>query len=149
MANDINRVILVGRLTRDPDLKSTNTGSFFCRFGIAVNRTIYRKDAENEEKVSFFDCVAWGKQAEIISKYLQKGRRVGIDGRLDQSRWEDNDGNSRSRVEIYVENFQFLESRNAQEGAPSSYGGGAQAEPMMGAKMEDPFPPMSDDEVPF
>ncbi|MDH4261882.1 MAG: single-stranded DNA-binding protein [Spirochaetia bacterium] len=115
MANDINRVILVGRLTRDPELKSTNSGSYLCRFTLASNRTIFQKDGENKEEVGFFDCVAWGKLAEIISKYSQKGRRVGIDGSLRFSSWENTEGKRQSKVEVFVENFQFLDAKNANE----------------------------------
>lgn len=115
MANDINRVILVGRLTRDPELKSTNSGSYLCRFTLASNRTIFQKDGENKEEVGFFDCVAWGKLAEVISKYSQKGRRVGVDGSLRFSTWDTAEGKRQSKVEVYVENFQFLDVRNNSE----------------------------------
>ena len=81
MASDINRVILIGRLTRDPELKSTNSGNYFCRFSLASNRNIYnRQTGESRDEVGFFDCVAWGKSAETIHKYLQKGRRIAILG---------------------------------------------------------------------
>lgn len=113
MANDINRVILVGRLARDPELKSTSSGSYLCRFTLASNRTIFQKDGENKEEVGFFNCVAWGKLAEVISKYSQKGRRVGIDGSLRFSTWDNTDGKRQSKVEVYVENFQFLDTKHA------------------------------------
>lgn len=113
--NDINRVILVGRLTRDPELRSTNTGAYVCRFTLASNRTILRKDAENREEVGFFDCVAWGKLAEVVSKYAKKGRRVGVDGSLRFSSWENQEGKKQSKVEVFVENFQFLESKGNTE----------------------------------
>ena len=77
MANDLNRVLLVGRLTRDPELKSTSSGTVLCRFSLACNRSYYKKEGELQEDVGFFDCVAWGKAAEIISKYVTKGRRLG------------------------------------------------------------------------
>lgn len=111
MASDLNRVMLVGRLTRDPELRSTNSGAYLCRFTLASNRTIFQKDADNREEVGFFDCVAWGKLAEVISKYTQKGKRVGVDGSLRFSSWEGNDGKKQSKVEIFVENFQFLDGR--------------------------------------
>ena len=111
MANDLNRVMLVGRLTRDPELKSTSSGTVLCKFGIASNRNYYKKEGELQEEVGFFDCVAWGKAAEIISKYVTKGRRVGIDGSLRWSQWENSEGKKQSKVEISVENFQFLDSK--------------------------------------
>ena len=120
MANDINRVVLVGRLTRDPELRSTNSGSYLCRFTLASNRTIFQKDGENKEEVGFFDCVAWGKLAEVISKYTQKGRRVAVDGALRFSTWENTEGKRQSKVEVFVENFQFLDSRGGNESAASN-----------------------------
>jgi len=120
MANDLNRVILVGRLTRDPELKATSNGSYFCRFSLASNRS-YTKNGEQVENVGFFECVAWGKLAEIISKYVKKGRRIGIDGTLRFSRWEGQDGQNRSKVEIYVDNFQFLDAKGVSDGESQSY----------------------------
>ena len=111
MANDLNRVMLVGRLTRDPELKSTSSGAVLCKFSLASNRNYYKKEGELKEEVGFFDCIAWGKAAEIISKYVTKGRRVGIDGSLRWSQWENSEGKKQSKVEINVENFQFLDSK--------------------------------------
>lgn len=109
MANDINRVILIGRLTRDPELKSTSAGKYFCRFSLASNRSIYnRESGESRDEVGFFDCVAWGKPAETIHKYLQKGRRICVEGNLRWSSWETTDGKKQSKVEINVEGFQFI-----------------------------------------
>ena len=152
MASDINRVILVGRLTRDPELKSTQSGSYFCRFTLASNRSIFRKDQENKEEVGFFDCVAWGKLAEVISKYLSKGRRVGIDGSLRFSSWENTEGKKQSKVEIHVENFQFLESRSG--GGASGDTGGGSDDMSMGAVVDDmgysgDSGTMSEDDIPF
>ena len=107
--SDVNRVVLIGRLVRDPELKSTNTGTYFCKFTLASNRTISQKEGEKKDEVGFFDCIAWGKLAEVISKYTQKGKRVSVDGSLRFSSWE-HEGRKQSKVEIYVENLQFLES---------------------------------------
>ena len=146
MANDINRVILVGRLTRDPELKSTNSGSYFCKFSLASNRTIYKKDADPVDEVGFFDCVAWGKLAEVISKYVQKGRRVAVDGSLRWSSWENSEGKKQSKVDIFVENFQFLDPKGGQsEGAPS----GSASEVPMSVISDDHENPFSDDDIPF
>ena len=114
MANDLNKVFLIGRLTRDPELKSTSSGSYFCKFSVASNRTIFKKEGESREEVGFFDCTAWGKLAEVISKYVHKGRRVGIDGSLRWSQWENQEGKKQSKVEIHVENFQFLDAKQAE-----------------------------------
>ena len=145
MANDINRVILIGRLTRDPELKSTNNGNYFCRFSLASNRNVYnRQTGESRDEVGYFDCVAWGKSAETIHKYLQKGRRICVEGNLRWSSWEGTDGKKQSKVEINVEGFQFLDAK--QDGAggprdnPPAQGSGA-AHFDSGA--------MSDDDIPF
>ncbi|MDH5719985.1 MAG: single-stranded DNA-binding protein [Spirochaetia bacterium] len=153
MANDINRVVLVGRLTRDPELKSTNTGNYFCRFTLASNRSFYKKEGDNrelKEEVGFFDCVAWGKLAEIISKYLQKGRRLGVDGSLRFSSWENTEGKKQSKVEVFVENFQFLDAK----GEGSSTGSPSQSSSVDDLSSESAFPSSggSDadlDDIPF
>ena len=113
MASDLNRVLLVGRLTRDPELRSTPTGSVVCRFSIASNRSYSNKEGERKEEVGYFDCSAWGKLGEIISKYVVKGRRIGLDGYLRWSQWENQEGKKQSKIEITVDNFQFLDSRGA------------------------------------
>ena len=118
MANDINKVILIGRLTRDPELKSTSGGNYFCRVSLASNRSIYNKETrESRDEVGFFDCVAWGKSAEAICKYLQKGRRICVEGSLRWSSWESQDGKKQSKVEVNVEAFQFLDAKQAGDGA--------------------------------
>jgi len=144
LANDINRVVLIGRLTRDPELKSTNSGSYFCRFTLASNRTIFQKEGENKDEVGFFDCIAWGKLAEVVSKYTQKGKRVSVDGSLRFSSWESAEGKKQSKVEIYVENLQFLESSrsagdNHVESSPTR----------KGSEVEETFSEPFNDDIPF
>lgn len=139
MASDINRVILIGRTVRDPELKSTNNGTYFCRFSLASNHSHKKSDGSYEDKAGFFDCVAWGKSAETIHKYLAKGRRICVEGNLRWSSWEGTDGKKQSKVEISVEGFQFLDPK--QDGAqPEGTGQGA-AHFDSGA--------MADDSVPF
>jgi single-strand DNA-binding protein len=111
MNNDLNHVNIIGRLVRDIDLKYIKTGSAVVAFTIANNRT----NKEKKEDVSYFDCVAWGNQAEIIAKYLKKGRRLGVEGRLKQRRWEDKDGKAQSKIEINIDNFQFLDTIKPQD----------------------------------
>lgn len=147
MANDINRVILIGRLTRDPELKSTNNGNYFCRFSLASNRNIYnRQTGESRDEVGFFDCVAWGKSAETIHKYLQKGRRICVEGNLRWSSWETTDGKKQSKVEINVEGFQFLDAK--QDGAGGGPRDSAPGESSGGAAHFDSGA-MGDDDIPF
>ncbi|MCK5154314.1 MAG: single-stranded DNA-binding protein [Spirochaetales bacterium] len=106
MANDINIVTLVGRLTRDSELKYTNSGTAVCKFSLAVNRKKRSGDQWTDE-VSYFDVVLWGKQGEALQQYLGKGKQVAVSGELRQNRWEQ-DGQSRSKVEIIANNLQLL-----------------------------------------
>lgn len=108
MSWDINHVVLIGRLTRDPELTYTQSGAAVCKFSIAVNRSSGSKGENQEESTSFFNIVAWNKTAEICKEYLNKGKQVGIDGRLQQSRWTATDGTKRSNVEIVANTVQFL-----------------------------------------
>lgn len=148
MANDINRVILIGRLTRAPELKSTTGGKYFCRFSLASNRNIYnRETGESRDEVGFFDCIAWGKSAETIHKYLDKGRRICVEGSLRWSQWENNEGKKQTKTEIQVEGFQFLDAKPAGEnGAP---GNGERTTPDAGAAAHFDPGPGGDDDIPF
>jgi single-strand DNA-binding protein len=106
---DLNHVAMIGRLTRDAELKHTGGGTPVCKFSIAVNRR--RKNGDQwEDEASFFDVVLWGKQGEALSQYLLKGKQVGIDGELRQERWQQ-DGQNRSRVEIAANAIQLLGGR--------------------------------------
>jgi len=116
MAN-FNRVILIGNLTRDPQLRYTQSQAAVCDFGIAVNRQWTGKDGQKREDTAFVNCTAWARQAEIIQKYLSKGSPIFIEGRLTYSQWDGPDGKKRSKLEVTVENFQFL-------GSPGGGGGG-------------------------
>ncbi len=122
---DINRVFLVGRLTRDAELRFTTAGTPVAKFSIAVNRSKKTGDQWDEE-VNYFDIVLWGKTAEALSKYLIKGKQVAIDGELRQSRWEQ-DGQNRSRIEIHAANIQLLGGSSgtgsAHSPAPSNSSG--------------------------
>jgi single-strand DNA-binding protein len=144
MAGDINRVTLVGRLTRDPELKHLPSGSAVLEMGLAVNGR--RQDASGQwvDKPNFFDVKVFGNQAEMLSQHLAKGRRIGIDGRLDWSSWESPDGGKRSKVEVIAQSVQFLDSRGDGEGGGSFVpSGGAQ-------QANADFPASaSDDDIPF
>src|SRR5207247_6288642 len=121
MAN-INRVVLVGNLTRDPELRHTPGGTAVCSLRLAVNTR--RKDAatgEWTEKPNYFDVTVWGNQGESCAQYLAKGRPVAIDGRLEWREWEAQDGSKRQAVEIIADSVQFLGSRSD---SPSGGGGG-------------------------
>lgn len=113
--SDTNVVILIGRLTRDAELKGTQAGQSVCKFGLAVNR---RKKSGDQwvEEASFFDVVYWGKGGEAVAQYLVKGKQVAVEGSLHQDRWEQ-DGQNRSKVEIMADNVQLL--GGGQNGPPS------------------------------
>lgn len=109
MAN-YNKVILLGNLTRDVELKYTNSAMAIANFSLAINRKTGKGDDKKEE-VDFFDIEAWDKLAELASEYLSKGNPVLIEGRLKQDRWEDEHGNKRNRVKIVASGIQFLAAR--------------------------------------
>lgn len=124
MAN-FNKVILIGNLTRDPELRVTPSGTSICKFGLAVNRNYTTQDGEKREETTFVDIDAFGKPAEIISKYMAKGRPILVEGRLKLDQWEDkNTGEKRSRMGVVCENFQFLGGRGEGDS-----GGGGQDNP--------------------
>lgn len=113
MANDTNIVVLVGRLTRESELRYTQAGTAVARFSIAVNRR-KRSGDKWEDEVSFIDCVVWGKQAETLNPYLEKGKQVCVQGELRQNRWEQ-DGQPRSKLEVVAVNLQLLGSPAGQD----------------------------------
>ena len=107
--SDLNSVVLVGRLVRDPELRYTPQGAAVCEFTVASNRRFTKKDGEKVEEVAFVDVVAWNRLAEISAEYLKKGRRVVVSGQLTQDRWEDKEtGQKRSRIRIQAGTLQFL-----------------------------------------
>lgn len=157
MANDTNSVVLIGRLTRDSELKFTSNGAAVSRFSLAVNRMRMNGD-QREEEVSFIDIVVWGKQAESLNPYLTKGRQVCVTGEIRQNRWEQ-DGQSRSKVEINVGSLQLLggsqdssasasqpsQERSYRENRPST-----QPEPRRAPVQQGfPGPESFDDDIPF
>ena len=107
MAKGFNKVVLLGNLTRDPELRTTNSGTSVCSFSLAVNRQWRNQEGETQEAVTYVDCVAWGKAGEIISQYVQKGRALLVSGRLESRSWEQ-DGQKRSKIEVNVEDFNFI-----------------------------------------
>ncbi len=138
--SDINHVVLVGRLTRDAELKFTNSGLAIAKLGLAVNRRVKKEDTWQEE-ANFFDAVMMGKRAEALAQYLQKGKQIAVEGELRQDRWEQ-EGQRRSRVEIFVTNIQLLGGR---AGAPVQEPAGGEEAPPQGVPTADNF----DDDIPF
>ena len=132
-----NKVILMGNLTRDPELRSTTSGSSVTSFALAVNRTWNNAQGERQEETSFIDCEAWGRTGETIAKYVSKGRQLLVSGRLRQDTWQDKDtGKNRSTLRVVVEEFSFVSdgSRGGSSGASSS-----QNEPVVDEISDDPI----------
>ena len=117
----LNHIVIMGRLTRDPELRRTATGLAVTSFSVAVDRDFGKSD-NGEKKTDFFDCVAWRNTAEFASKYLSKGRMVVVSGRLEFRDWNDKEGNKRRSAEIIVDNVYFADSRRDNEGG-NAYGG--------------------------
>jgi single-strand DNA-binding protein len=154
MAN-FNKVLLMGNLTRDPQLSYLPSQTPVVDFGLAVNRRWTGKDGQAKEEVCFVDCRAFGKPAETINKYLTKGRAVFVEGRLTFDSWTAQDGSKRSKHRVTVENFQFLPSAAAtgdtgdrQPSTLQSYGDGAQTEDNGRRPTEDVETTKADD-IPF
>lgn len=121
-----SKAIVAGNVTRDPEMRTTPSGAQVASFSIAVNRTFKDSSGTQQDQVSYIDCVAWGKSAEIISQYTKKGSQLLVSGRLEQRSWEDKtSGQRRSRTEIVVEDFSFIGGNNGGNGGGSSYGGGS------------------------
>ena len=141
MAGGINKVILIGNLGNDPEMRHTPSGAGVCEFRLATNENWTDKSGQKQERTEWHRIVVWGKKAEVCSKYLSKGRQVFIEGRLRTRSWDDKEGNKRYTTEVVANDVQFLGGRGGG-------GGGA----------EEPPPPSddfggggggSDDDIPF
>jgi single-strand DNA-binding protein len=142
-----NRVLLMGNLTRDIELRHTASNQAVATFGLAINRQYRSGDGELREEVTFVDCDAWGKTAETMSKYLSKGRPVFVEGRLRLDQWE-KEGQKFSKLKVVVENFRFIDSRpggTGEAGATSSRPAARPApEDWSGTKTQ-----MEEEDIPF
>ena len=143
MAN-FNKVMLMGNLTRDPQLSYTPSQTAVVDFGLAINRKYTGKDGQQKEEVCYVDCQAFGKQAETLNKYMSKGRPLFVEGRLRFDSWTAQDGSKRSRHRVTVENFQFL----GGGGGGNAQGRGAAVEADEGP-VEDFGPGPTGDDIPF
>ena len=116
-----NQVILLGNVTRDPQLKQLPSQTVVAEFGLACNRRYRTADGEEREDTTFVDCTAFGKQAEVISQYCQKGKPIFVQGRLKYDTWEDKQsGAKRSKLSVIVENFQFVGAKDGQGSYPGA-----------------------------
>ena len=151
MAN-FNKVILAGNLTRDPELRYTPKGTAIARIGMAINRTWKNETGESKEEVTFVDVDAWGRQAEVISQYLKKGRPILIEGRLKLDQWEDkNTKQKQSKLRVVLEGFQFLDSGRGDGGGagPADSSRNRPAAASAAPAPESDGPPPEEDDVPF
>ena len=122
MARGFSKAILCGNVTRDPEVRTTPNGASVTSFSLAVNRVYKDSSGANQENVSFFDIVAWGKLGETIAQYAKKGTGMLVSGRLEQRSWDDkNGGGKRSRVELIVEDFNFIGGGSANYDGSSDY----------------------------
>jgi single-strand DNA-binding protein len=162
-----NKVLLMGNLTRDPQLKYLPSQTAVVDFGVACNRKFKTQSGEEKEEVTFVDCSAFGRTAEVINQYFTKGKPIFIEGRLKYDQWEDKQGGGkRSKLSVHIDNFQFIGGRDGGGGAAPSEGGGqdqsrpnrAPARPApsrpapQSAPVEQPFPDeqqFKDDDIPF
>jgi single-strand DNA-binding protein len=144
----VNRVTLIGNLTRDPELRVTPKGTPICQFSLAINRQFKMESGESREEVVYVDIEAWGKQGETIAKYCTKGKLLYVEGRLKLDEWDDKETKvKRSKLKVVLEQFQFLGDRDGgqSQGAPPREAGGfrppQRQEPSRSAPQEDDPPP--------
>lgn len=167
MAGGVNKVILVGNLGADPEVRYTPSGQPVANFRIATSETWMDKQGQKQERTEWHRIVAWGKLAELCGEYLAKGRQVYVEGKLQTRQWDDRDGNKKFSTEIQAQQITFLGGRDGaprgefgRDGAPRGDGGGyargdngARGGGSGGGPSEDNFdygpPPMTDDDVPF
>ena len=138
----LNHIVIMGRLTRDPELRRTGSGVAVASFRVAVDRDFAPKDG-GERKADFIDCVAWRQTGEFISKYFAKGRMIIVDGRLEMRDWTDKEGNKRTSAEIVVANAYFGDSKRDGDSS-GSYGAGSYSAPSYGGYSAPAAAPASD-----
>lgn len=163
---NLNKVLLMGNLTRDPELRYLPSNMAVVALGLAVNRRWKNQAGEQGEEVTFIDCECFGKTAEVINQYFRKGKPIFIEGRLKLDQWQDKEGHNRSKLKVVVENFQFIESKGGDAGdhASQESSGGYQApaapqqsrgpqpprKPMQaGPGGPPPHQPIGEEEIPF
>lgn len=150
MARGLNRVFLIGNLTRDPELRYTPNNTAVADMGLAVNRTYQNQSGETQEDTTFVDITAWGRQAENSSQYLAKGSPVFIEGRLTFDSWENNEGESRSKLKVTAQRIDFLgsgkQAGEAGEGEAAASGAGDESpeEILDDVELEE-----TEDDIPF
>jgi len=153
MARSVNQVILMGNLTRDPEVRNTPSGQSVCSFSLALNRAYRDKNDQWQEATDYVDVVAWGPLGERVGQYLSKGRRALVQGRLQSRSWEQ-DGQKRSKLEVLANDVTFLDSRGGEEGgapapnnaAPANNGGNKKDDVVINDIGDEPI---NLDDIPF
>lgn len=144
-----NKIILVGHMTRDPEVRHVSDTALVCGFGLAVNENWKDKGGEKKERVTFIDCEAWNKTGEVIAQYFAKGKPILIEGKLQMDQWEDKEtGQKRSKLKVNVERFEFIGGKSEDGPAPAS-------KPITSASavaktaVVAPYVGAADDDIPF
>jgi single-strand DNA-binding protein len=145
----VNKVILVGRLGRDPETRYTSSGQAVSNFSLATDETYKDRSGERQKRTEWHKIVVWGKQAEIAQQYLKKGSLIYVEGRIQSRQWDDREGQKRTSYEIVATNFRMLGGR--AEAAAAGAAGAAEAEAPAVAAGEEPAagPEISDEDIPF
>jgi single-strand DNA-binding protein len=157
---NFNKVILLGNLTRDPELRYTPKGTAIVKLGLAINRTWKDDTGASKEEVTFVDVDAFGRQAEVIAQYMKKGRPLFVEGRLRMDTWDDKQtGQKRSKMNVVLESFQFVDSGGARSGEEGGAAPAARPRPSATPATSAPNaaptspaqdgPPLEEDDVPF
>ncbi len=141
----LNKVFLIGNLTRDPELRYTPSGTAIASFGIAVNRTWTGQSGEKKEEVCFVDINMFGRRAEVINEYFSKGNPIFVEGRLQFNQWETKDGQKRNTLRVVAENFQFMGSPAKKRGTEAEMPGETNTSNKQSMESSD----VSDEEIPF
>ncbi len=155
MAGSVNKVILIGRLGKDPEIKYTPSGAPVVKFSLATDEVFKDRAGEQQRRTEWHNIVAWNKLAEICGEYLSKGRQVYIEGSIRSRQWEDQSGNKRTAYDIVARDMKMLDSRGSAErsSAPVNAAASAPVSPGMGEQESSPEPPSSpeitDDDIPF
>lgn len=136
----MNKIIIIGNLTRDPDLAETASGTAYCNFSVAVNRAM--PDSDGNKQTDFFNCTAWRQRAEVIAKYCKKGSKVLIEGEMQSRKYTDKDGNERTTWNLVVKEVEFLSGGARQEGEESQVVTTRRERPQM-------TPIIDDNQLPF
>ncbi len=147
----VNKVILLGNVGRDPELRYTASGTAVANFSLATSRRYKDRDGNQQEQTEWHRCVAWARTAEIVNQYANKGKQLYIEGRLQTRQWEDRDGNTRYTTEVVADNIQLLgraaSGGGGDYGDPGPAGGGADGDAVGSGGGGDA--PINDDDIPF